>query len=255
MIRPLRILLAGAVLTAAACTDAGTPLDPENPAPQPAPAPALQGLSCSVDLARGGMTCGDVAPQTGDARAAGGVIVGGQNRFVRLASSGVTAVGDTIVVDVTIQNLIPQPLGTTDGATADARGVRIFFSDGPIAHPQGTAWVANPDGEGFFFSPAQPYFQYDTILGQDETSAPRTWKLAHTPGTTRVTFTVYVAAQVRQQGESIVMTSPLNTFALPGDTVTLGAEVRDFAGRPIPIARLPGARRSPTSSPWTRTAG
>lgn len=231
MIRPLRCLLAGVLLTFAACTDARTPLDPENPAPQPA-AP-LQGLSCAVDLARGGMTCDELAPQTGSALGSGGVIVGGQNQYVRLASSGVAAVGDTIEVDVTIQNLIPQALGTTDGTTADGRGVRIFFSDGPTAHPQGTAWVANPDGETFFLSPAQPYFQYDTILGQNETSTPRKWKLAHTPGATRITFTVYVAAQVQHEGERIVMTSPLNTFLLPGDTATLGAQVQDMMGRPV----------------------
>ncbi|HEX6036913.1 hypothetical protein [Longimicrobium sp.] len=227
-----RILPACAVLLTAACTDARTPLDPENPAPESLP--ALQGLSCAVDLAQGGMTCDDAAPQTGSALGSAGVIVGGQNQLVRLASSGVAAVGDTILVDVTIQNLIPQALGTTDGATEDGRGVRIFFSDGPTAHPQGTAWVANADGEGFFLAGGQPYFQYDTILGQNETSAPRTWKLAHTPGATRVTFTVYVAAQVQREGERIVMTSPLNTFVLPGDTVTLGARVEDFAGRPVP---------------------
>lgn len=219
------------LLLAAACTDGRTPTSPENP--RPLPPSALQAVECAIDLARAGMTCEGPQPGTGAALGAGGVIVGGQNQFVRLASANVTSVGDTVRVDVTVQNLIDQPLGTTDGDSADARGVRIFFSDGPTAHPQGTAWVANPDGDGFFLASGQPYFQYDSVLGPNETSEPRTWKLAHSPGATRITFTVYVAAQVQHEDERLVMT-PAQTFLLPGDTATLTAEVRDPLGRPVP---------------------
>jgi alpha-tubulin suppressor-like RCC1 family protein len=225
-----RTLLSCGLLLFAACTDARTPLAPTDPAPSPAP---LQALECAIDLRQGGMTCESPQPGTGPALGSGGVIVGGQNLYVRLASSGVTAVGDTVRVEVTVQNLLDQPLGTTDGDTPDARGVRIFFSDGPTAHPGGTAWVANGDGEGFFLAPGQPYFQYDGVLGPDETSAPRTWKLAHTPGAQRITFSVYVAAQLQHEGERLVVT-PAETFLLLGDTLRLDGAVRDFAGRPRP---------------------
>lgn len=226
-----RTCLAGALLFAAACTDARTPLAPENPAPG-LPG-AVQAVACTIDLAQAGMQCGDPAPQTGGALASGGVIVGGQNRYVRLASANVTPGGDTLRVDVTVQNLIDQPLGTTDGATTDGRGVRIFFSDGPTAHPTGSAWVANADGEGIFMAPAQPYFQYADMLDPGETSAPRTWKFAHSPGVTRITFTVYVATQVQHTEERLVV-SPAETFLLLGDTLRLNGTVRDFAGNPRP---------------------
>jgi alpha-tubulin suppressor-like RCC1 family protein len=227
MIRPARTWLAGTLLLAAACTDTRTPLAPENPAP--ALPPVLQAVECTLDLAQAGMRCGDAQPSTGGALGSGGVIVGGQNRYVRLASANVSSSGDTMRVDVTVQNLIDQPLGTVDGATADAGGVRVFFSDGPTAHPVGTAWVANADGRGIFLGPDQPFFRYDTLLGPGETSAPRTWKFAFSPGVSRITFTVYVTAQVQHDDERLVIT-PREKYLLPGDSVQLTAAVRDFTG-------------------------
>ena len=231
MIHPARTWLAVALLFAAACTDAHTPLAPETAVS--VPAPVLQAVSCTLDRGQADMRCGDAQPSTGSARGSGGVIVGGQNRFVRLASSNVTWSADTLRLDVTVQNLIDQPLGTTDGITPAAGGVRVFFSDGPTAHPAGTAWVANADGDAFILAPGQPYFAYATLLRPDETSAPRTWKMSFTPGVARITFTVYVAAQVQNEGERLVVT-PDETFLLRGDTLRLDGTVRDFAGRPRP---------------------
>jgi alpha-tubulin suppressor-like RCC1 family protein len=231
MTHPARSWLAGALLFAAACTDARTPLAPEPPAP--APFPALQAVACTLDRGEAEMRCVDPQPSTGSALGSGGVIVGGQNVYVRLASSNVTWQADTLRLDVTVQNLLDQPLGTADGTTPHAGGVRVFFSDGPTAHPTGTAWVANADGDAYILAPGQPYFTYGTLLRPDETSAPRTWKMAYTPGTTRVTFTVYVAAQVQHEGERLVVT-PDETFLLLGDTLRLEAALRDFAGRTRP---------------------
>lgn len=230
MIRPVRTGLAGALLLAGACTDARTPFAPERPAPMPA---AVQAVACTIDLAQAGMRCGDPAPDASGASASGGVIVGGQNRYVRLASANVTPGGDTLRVDVTVQNLLDQPLGTADGTTPDAGGVRIFFNDGPTAHPAGSATVANADGDGFFIAPQQAYFRYGEVLQPGETSAPRTWKFAHTPGTSRITFTVYVTAQV-QHNEPRLAVSPDKPYLLLGDTLRLSASLRDFAGNPSP---------------------
>lgn len=228
-----RAWLAAALILAAACTDTRTPLAPENPAP--ALPPALQAVDCTIDRTQEAMRCGDPQPQTGAALGSGGVIVGGQNRYVRLASSDVTWSADTLRLDVTVQNLIHQPLGTTNGTTADPGGVRVFFTAEPAAHPTGTAWVANADDSGIFIAPAQPFFQYDGLLGAGEVSAPRTWKFAFTPGTSRVTFTVYVAAQVEQHDPRLAVT-PDDFFLLLGDTAHLSAVLRDFTGGTRPVA-------------------
>lgn len=226
----LRPLLA-ALLLAAACTDARTPLSP-NPDTRE-PAQPLQALDCALSVTRETMECGAPAPSTGGALGAGGVILGGQNVFVRLASSNVTTRGDTLPADVTIQNLISQPLGTRDGVTPHQDGVRIFFQTGPSASPSGAAWLGNPDGAGDFFGPEQAFFAYNTVLAPGATSAPRTWKFVHSGGVATITFRVYVAAQVQRDQEQFVIT-PANRFLLPGNTVRLAAGTRDFTGRTEP---------------------
>lgn len=227
MIRPARTWLAGALLLAAACTDTRTPLAPENPSP--AAPQVLQAVACTIDVAQAGMRCEDPMPGTGGAPASGGVIVGGQNRYVRLASSNVSAAGDTMRVDVTVTNLLPQPLGTEDGTAPHPAGVRVFFSDGPTAHPAGTSWVANADSSGVFMASDQPYFQYDGMLLPGATSAPRTWKFAFSPGASRITFTVYVAAQVEQSDPQLAVT-PAERYLLLGDTARMTATLRTFTG-------------------------
>ena len=64
---------------------------------------------------------------------AGDLIIGGQNVNVKLTSSNVAYNSGTgrFTFDVTVQNLIPQPLGTTDGTTLAPGGVSVFFTSGP----------------------------------------------------------------------------------------------------------------------------
>lgn len=226
MTRPWRSCLLSALLLAA-CTDARSPVALEGP--KPAPGAALQALDCSVVLAQGTLHCQDAAPRTGGAR---GLLVGGQNVYVRLASSNVSVVDGRLRLDVTVQNLLPQAMGTTDGVHRDPGGVKVFFHDGPMGHPGGDAVLANEDGEAMFLASGQPFFQYDTILRPNETSAPKTWDIAYTPGVDRITFTVYVSAAVEHEADWVDVT-PERTFLLPGDTVRLTAVVRDRLGAPL----------------------
>ena len=228
MTRSTRTWLAGSLILAAGCTDAGTPLTPRV---KPAPEPVLQALDCSVDLREGAMACKGAEPGTGSALGAGGVILGGQNVFVRLASSNVSFVNGRLTLDVTVQNLIGQPLGTGDGVTAHSGGVRVWFNDGPTALPGGSATVVNADGEGILVSAPQPYFQYNTILAPNQVSAPRRWEMDYTAGAERISFSVYVVAVVQHENDTVEMASGY-TFVLPGDTVRMKATVRDFTGRP-----------------------
>lgn len=214
------ILLVGLFL--AACDSSRTPL-----IPGPGPGEPLQSVSCTARVATLTVTCGG-APRL-DAR--GDLIVGGQNVYVRLASSNVSAENGTLQFDVTIQNLLPQALGTAGGGEPDPQGIRVFFHAGPVATPTGEAQVGNADGVGSFSGTAQPYFQYPGALLPGYVSRPKTWQIDFTPGAEQVTFSVYVVAEVEHMGEWVELT-PSPKFLLPGDTGRMVALVRDRLGRP-----------------------
>lgn len=227
-IRTRALFLMG-LIAAVSCSDAGNPLIPEEPQPQP-PA-ALMALDCTVAVSGGGMQCALPQPSSGDARASGELIVGGQNVFVRLAAAAFSTFADTIQFDVTVENLIPQPLGTTDGVSVDPNGVRVFFYQGPVSNnPSAAASVGNADGEAFFTAANQPYFQWNEMLAPNQTSAPRTWKIQYTPGSTSVSFRVYVSAQVQYENGWVDVTPPADTLP-QGGNVTLAATARDKVGR------------------------
>ncbi|MGH7575743.1 MAG: RCC1 domain-containing protein [Longimicrobiales bacterium] len=119
------------------------------------------------------------------------IIVGNQNRYVRLTSSNVMAVGDFLQADVTVQNLLQQPLATQDGTNLDPDGVRVFFQDGPTNGVE----VANADRTGTFTSTGQPFFQYDQILEPSQTSSVRGWEFTLN-GASTFNFDVFVTAEV-----------------------------------------------------------
>ena len=85
-------------------------------------------LECRATLQPLQVTCADPAGGVGDPREA---IIGGQNVYIKLTSSNLVTYGDSILeADLTVKNLIQQPMGTTDGATPAATGVRVQTSDG-----------------------------------------------------------------------------------------------------------------------------
>ncbi|HEU0053445.1 MAG TPA: hypothetical protein VFQ39_09725, partial [Longimicrobium sp.] len=124
-------LLALAAL--AACTDrAGNPAGPKDPDPTAPGAPGtpvtIQTLKCTASVPQKTVTCGPLAPDAGGA-SADVIVPGPNNTFVRLTSTNVDYSGATqaFTFDVTVRNLIDQPLGTTDGVALDPNGVRVFF--------------------------------------------------------------------------------------------------------------------------------
>lgn len=222
---PFRSLLAAATLLLAACSDASNPVRPDVTAAEPAGPFAVQvAVTCSADTEAGTLRCGDATLPEG----VRGLILGNQNQYVTLTSSTRAVTPDTFAVDVTVTNLIPQALGTTDGSTADPAGVRVFFSMEPTS-AQGNVEVANPDGTTTFTAAQQPYFQYAGLLAQDATSEIKRWKFARDPGVTRFTFTVLVSAAVQYpdgyiDGHQYVLSLD------PGETRTLSGTVRNAVG-------------------------
>ncbi|HET6763421.1 MAG TPA: Ig-like domain-containing protein, partial [Longimicrobiaceae bacterium] len=151
--------------------------------------------------------------------------------YVRIASANVrTAAPDTFQFDVTVANLIPQPLGTADGVSADSAGVRIYFSAAPRATAgHGSVAVANADGRDGFTAADQTFFRYGEILPRGAVSAPRTWKLRVDPGVAQLAFTVNVAAAVPRP-DGWVDLSPATPYLPAGGSQALRAVVRNVVG-------------------------
>ena len=154
--RALRVLAVALPLAAAACSpDEGTA-----PRVQETPLAALQ---CTVDVQAGTTAC---APDGGaPAATASWMIIGGQNRYVRLTSvNGAYDPITTIYIgNVNVTNLLTQPMGTPDGTTVT--GVRVFFHTPPVATSgTGTISILNQDGIGTFTGSNQRFYLYNEII-------------------------------------------------------------------------------------------
>ena len=239
------LISAGLVAIAASCDRVTSPARAAE-TPLPVPAPNLAFVSCSADVTAQQLRCVNVdsARATGVQPHANAVtadiVLGGQNENVKLAATNVAYANGIFSFDATVQNLIGQPLGTTDGVSAAANGIRVFFISGPTATAgSGTIDFVDPagggslvDGRDTFTASNQPYVQYATMLDTGAVSAARHWRI-HVPATVSAfAFAVYVSAPVRYP-EGWVSVSPGTKALAATKTVTLAATVRDVFGHPV----------------------
>ena len=170
--------------------------------PAPLSAPGVQermALLCAASVRLGTVRC-EPAAAPGGAR--GNLVIGGQGLHVRLTSTGVSfdAIGLVLSADVSVQNLLDQPMGT-DGTTAS--GVRVFFHSGPTT-TDGTGTVTVlADSAGVFTATGQPYYKYDGAIAPRAASPPRRWAFKVDAGVNTFEFQVYVDAQL--PGESGIL--------------------------------------------------
>jgi DNA/RNA endonuclease G (NUC1) len=207
----LRLAVPLALLALAACTDRDIAGPRALPDPGAIPSSGLQALTCTGSLGQRTVSCATARTDGGRA-----TIIGGQNVNVKLTSSNVsyTPVDSIFQFDVTVQNLLPEKMGTRDGVTLDSAGIRVFFADGPAATSgSGNIALVNADDAGTFTGTGQLFFQYDTVLATNQVSHSRTWQLRADPTVGTFTFTVYVAAALQPL---IVITE---LMANPGGTV------------------------------------
>jgi hypothetical protein len=188
--RARRTALAAALLPLlAACTDR-SPLLPVAPtAPQPVAA-----AECTVNVHQQSVVCVDVRP-AGSSAVRADKILGGQDTYVRLASSGTTYDGDTDVLStyVTVQNLLQKTIGV-DSANAVV-GVRVFFDQKPtVTSGSGTVTLANADGLETFTSSNQAYYTYAQSIEPFQVSSSRNWRFNVPESALVFVFTVYVSA-------------------------------------------------------------
>ena len=210
----LRPFAAAALAVLGACADTATLTPPEAAAPE-APS-ALAMLQCTADVRARSLRCDAGQPSIGGASA--NVILGGQGSFVRMGSTGLTYDGDSLfTVDVTVQNLLGQPIGTTDGATVDPEGIQVFFASGPTATMgSGTVEVGNEDGSGMFLGSNQPFFRYVERLTTEQTSAAHEWHFVLPNTVQAFTFAVYVSAPVPDENALNLIDTDPRTLAVGG---------------------------------------
>jgi hypothetical protein len=192
--RLLTPLVFGAAALSACSDQLATPASPSDRLERPGT--SLQAFDCEATRA-GDVTCTPVGPAGSGASR---VIIGGQNVAVRLASSNASYDAGTEIfsVDVTVQNLYNEAIGTPDGTTPDPQGIQVFFHNGPtVTVGTGEVDVANADGTAFFTGPTQPYFAYNEILDKDEVSAAKTWQFSMPATVDRFSFQVLLETDVQ----------------------------------------------------------
>ena len=198
------LALAAVLAFLAACADEPTlPRDAADEAVGDAPAFATL-LTCAVDVRAGSMECDPSSPSGAAGGPSMNLIVGSQHHFVRLANDTPVIEGDSWSANVTVQNLTLQPMGTLDGSTPHADGVRVFFVD----EPSNGVSIADWDGVGGFLGGKPTWFhQYggaallgaDGILEQGEVSGAKPWEF-ELNGATTFRFSVLVSTTVPDPG-------------------------------------------------------
>ncbi|MBB4638317.1 RCC1 domain-containing protein [Longimicrobium terrae] len=203
---------AAAVLSVlAACADS-TPVAPVEAG---APAPLVR-MDCTASVRARSLRC--EPGQGGAAGVSTNLIVGGQGVYVRMGSANTAYDGSAIFqADVTVQNLLGQPMGTTDGVTVDPGGIQVFFASGPaVTSGTGSVEVDNEDGTADFLGGDAPYFRYVERLTTEQTSAARQWRFSVPATVQTFAFSVYVSAPVPQQNALRMIDTKPRTLAAGG---------------------------------------
>jgi hypothetical protein len=138
---------------------------------------------------------------------------------------------------VTVQNLIQQPMGTTDGTTLDPNGIRVFFQSGPTVTSGSGSISVVPDGYGTFTAASQPYYQYNQVLAQNATSSARGWKFIMPSTVMSFSFVVYVSAPVQYPDGYVTLDGNLPGASFgslpPGTSHQLAAVVKTAVGNTV----------------------
>jgi len=196
-----RTACGAALVLLAACSDRS--VLPTAPVTTP-PAGTVGQLTCSVNVPEHTMACGSVQP-AGAAGARGDRIIGRQDVYVKLSSSGTTYDSGTEILssNVVVQNLAGRPMGTPDGVTVS--GVKVFFQTGPtVTAGEGSVSLFNPDGtDGVFLASNQSYYDYEEILTPYQISQAKTWMFSVSPTVVSFSFTVYVSAALPNESDPL----------------------------------------------------
>jgi hypothetical protein len=197
------VTLAALALAVWACSETTAPADPKGMEPTLPLKTAL--TTCRVDVRARSLQCDDAQLVSGGTETRQTILVGGQDLFVRLSSSGTSYDSGTGVLrsDITVENLLQQMMGTTDGTTIT--GVKIFFHSGPtVTGGTGTVTLANADGSGTFTGGGQDYFNYPQILEPNEISSQHEWRFNAPSTVLTFEFSLLVSTDVPDESMSFL---------------------------------------------------
>ena len=156
-------------------------------------------IRCTGSTA-GDLDCGTSTPALAAAAPAYRRIIGGQYSNIVLNTSNVVynAAANSFSFDATLTNLLNNSLGTIDGVNA-VGGVDLFVQNFVTTSGTGTLSAANADGTGTFTAANQPFFNYNVLLRQNDTTAVKNlqFSVPNTVGTFTVEFLVSAAAEQR----------------------------------------------------------
>lgn len=156
-------------------------------------------VECTVDVKSAAMQCVTTQPAQARLGVSLNRIIGGQERYIKLANSGNAYDPGTEIfrTDVTVQNLMQSELGT-DGM--NAAGINVFFVSEPsITAGTGSVSVYQPDGYGSFTDLNQPYYHYADVLQPYQISGAREWKFSASSTVQTFRFSVYVESKLTDE--------------------------------------------------------
>jgi hypothetical protein len=147
---------------------------------------------------------------------------------------------DTMTYTLALQNLIPQPIGTTDGTTPDTS--RLVITSITLTSPQTTATgqLDNADGTATFVdslnggSPVtyanRPYLDYPGLLAQNAISSPKLVRFVFSPSVTSMKFTYRIWTRVQYLYGYVIIAPGAAPVLAPGATTTLTGTVYNQFG-------------------------
>lgn len=174
-------------------------------------------VRCTFDTASGGSSnCGFPSTAFGQTDSNNNTILGGQGSRLNFAAANTVydSMSGVFSFDATVQNLLEQSLGTIDNITLEAAGVRLFLNNAVVNSGNGIISAANANGTQTFTAPNQPFFQYDEILVQNETSAAKNLQF-NVPNTVN-TFTLDFLVSAKVSTKLIIN----EVLANPGGTIS-----------------------------------
>jgi len=226
---------------ACACTDGPV-------APNFAPEPGLLSTEyeCRIDLKANTMECGLPSWEG---------VGGGPRPDLLLYGTGAKAVivsgptysradntnSDTVTYSIALTNLMPQPIGTTDGITADPSGNRLVITkygetpaNATLDNADGTAtFIDSASAGGPYTFPSKQYISYPGVLGPNDTSQVKTARFVYSPTVTSITIKYRISSPVQYPYGWITISPATVPILAPAEITSLMGIVYDAFGVPL----------------------
>ena len=212
-----------------------------------APPAASHSIRCVVTRQNASIQCisdaGTPTPPPDVDPSGTALILRSQGNDVNLLADSVQWAGDTVTVGLAVQNVAAQALGTSDGATADPRGIRIVESNDSTP----TSGESDSTVKASIVSTRQPGatssgIRIVEVVAAGRTSAWHQLRLLVPRGAVRAVAALVVIAPVRQ---------PHGWLQLRADSAAIGTgssvsvDGFDAIGRPVTVSRAPLSTLSP----------